>query len=41
VKGQEVVDKIASLPVSTGPDVNRPLQDVRIISAKLIKRKKD
>jgi hypothetical protein len=34
------VDKIASMPVSTGPDVNRPLTDVRILSAKLVKRKK-
>lgn len=40
VSGQEVVDKIATMPVSTGPDTNRPLQDVRMISAKLIKRKK-
>ena len=40
VSGQDVVDKIASMPVSTGPDVNRPLQDVRILSAQLIKRKK-
>ena len=40
VHGQEVVDKIAGMPVSTGPDTNRPLQDVRIVSAKLIKRKK-
>ena len=39
VKGMEVVDKIAGMPVSTGPDTNRPLQDVRIISAKLVKRK--
>lgn len=40
VSGQEVVDKIASMPVSTGPDTNRPLQDVRILSTRLIKRKK-
>lgn len=40
VSGQEVVDKIASTPVSTGPDLNRPLQDVRILSVKLVKRKK-
>ena len=40
VNGQEVVDKIATMPVSAGPDLNRPLQDVRILSAKLIKRKK-
>ncbi|GAA4743021.1 peptidylprolyl isomerase [Flavisolibacter ginsenosidimutans] len=40
VSGQDVVDKIASMPVSSGPDLNRPLQDVRILSAKLVKRKK-
>ena len=39
VIGLEVVDKIAAYPVSTGPDVNRPLQDVRILSARLVKRK--
>lgn len=38
VKGQEVVDKIAGMPVSAGPDTNRPLEDVRIISARLVKR---
>lgn len=41
VNGQEVVDKIATMPVSTGPDTNRPLQNVRILSAKLVKRKKN
>lgn len=41
VSGQEVVDKIATMTVSTGPDTNRPLQDVRILAAKLIKRKKN
>jgi cyclophilin family peptidyl-prolyl cis-trans isomerase len=40
VQGQEVVDKIAGMEVSSGQDLNRPLQDVRIISAKLVKRKK-
>jgi len=40
VKGQEVVDKIAVMQTSTGPDTNRPLQDVRILSARLVKRKK-
>jgi cyclophilin family peptidyl-prolyl cis-trans isomerase len=40
VRGLEVVDKIAGFAVSTGPDVNRPLQDVRILSARLVKRKK-
>ena len=40
VKGLDVVDKIASVPTSTGEDRDRPLEDVRIIKAKLIKRKK-
>jgi peptidyl-prolyl cis-trans isomerase B (cyclophilin B) len=38
VSGQDVVDKIATTQVSTGPDANRPLQDVRILSVHLIKR---
>jgi cyclophilin family peptidyl-prolyl cis-trans isomerase len=37
ISGLDVVDKIASVPTSAG---NRPVQDVRIIKAKLIKRKK-
>lgn len=41
VSGQEVVDKIATSPVSTGPDANRPLQNVRIVEAKLVKKKVD
>ncbi len=40
VSGQEVVDKIATTPVSTGQDANRPLADMRILSVKLVKRKK-
>jgi peptidyl-prolyl cis-trans isomerase B (cyclophilin B) len=40
VKGQEIIDKIAALPTSTGPDRDRPIEDVRIIRAKLIRRKK-
>jgi len=40
VKGLEVVDKIAAVPTSKGKDKDRPLQDVAIIKAKLIKRKK-
>jgi peptidyl-prolyl cis-trans isomerase B (cyclophilin B) len=40
VKGLEIVDTIAILPTSTGPDRDRPLEDVRIIKAKLIRRKK-
>jgi cyclophilin family peptidyl-prolyl cis-trans isomerase len=40
VKGLDVVDKIAAVPTSKGPDTDRPVEDVRIIKAKLIKRKK-
>ena len=40
VKGLEVVDKIATVQTSMGNDRDRPLEDVRIIKAKLIKRKK-
>lgn len=40
VKGLDVVDKIEAVPTSKGEDRDRPLQDVRIIKAKLIKRKK-
>jgi peptidyl-prolyl cis-trans isomerase B (cyclophilin B) len=40
VKGLEVVDKIAAVQTSMGNDRDRPLEDVRIIKAKLVKRKK-
>ena len=40
VKGLEVVDKIAAVQTSKAQDRDRPLQDVRIIKAKLIKRKR-
>lgn len=40
IKGLEVIDTIAAVPTSKGADRDRPLQDVRIIRAKLIKRKK-
>lgn len=39
VGGIEVVDSIAATPTSKGQDKDRPLTDVRIIRAKLIKRK--
>ena len=39
VKGMDVVDKIAGTPTSKSPDTDRPLEDVRIVKAKLIKRK--
>lgn len=40
VKGLEVVDSIAAVATSKGNDRDRPLQDVRIIKATLVKRKK-
>ncbi len=40
VKGIEVIDKIAAVQTSKGNDRDRPLEDVKIISTKLIKRKK-
>jgi peptidyl-prolyl cis-trans isomerase B (cyclophilin B) len=41
VRGIEVVDSIAATQVSKGPDLNRPLKDMRIITARLVKRKKN
>jgi peptidyl-prolyl cis-trans isomerase B (cyclophilin B) len=35
-----VVDKIASTATSKGTDKDRPEKDVRILKAKLVKRKK-
>jgi cyclophilin family peptidyl-prolyl cis-trans isomerase len=40
VKGLDVVDKIAAVETSKGEDRDRPIDDVRILKAKLIKRKK-
>jgi len=40
VKGLDVVDKIAAVETSKGVDRDRPVQDIRIIKAKLVKRKK-
>jgi peptidyl-prolyl cis-trans isomerase B (cyclophilin B) len=40
VKGLDVLDKIAAVQTSRGQDRDRPLEDVRIIKAKLIKRKR-
>ena len=40
VSGLEVVDRIASTATSKGEDKDRPLQNIRIIQAKLTKRKK-
>ena len=41
VKGLEVIDSIAAMPTSKAADRDRPLQDMRIISARLIKRDKN
>ena len=40
IKGLDVVDKIAAVPTSRGADIDRPLENVMIVKAKLIKRKK-
>jgi peptidyl-prolyl cis-trans isomerase B (cyclophilin B) len=40
VKGLDVVDRIAATSTSKGQDRDRPLDDVRILEAKLVKRKK-
>ncbi|MET0466509.1 MAG: peptidylprolyl isomerase [Chitinophagaceae bacterium] len=40
VKGLEVVDQIAAVETSKGQDRDRPVKDVIIIKAKLVKRKK-
>ncbi|MGZ8510310.1 MAG: peptidylprolyl isomerase [Chitinophagaceae bacterium] len=40
INGLDVVDKIAAVPTSRGADRDRPLENVVIIKAKLVKRKK-
>ena len=40
VKGLDVIDRIAAVQTSKVQDRDRPLQDVRILKAKLIKRKR-
>jgi cyclophilin family peptidyl-prolyl cis-trans isomerase len=40
IEGLDVVDKIAEVPTSKGEDRDRPLKDVQIIKARLVKRKK-
>jgi len=40
ISGLDIIDKIASSSTSMGQDRDRPLQDMRIIKAKLVKRKK-
>jgi peptidyl-prolyl cis-trans isomerase B (cyclophilin B) len=39
VRGLEVVDHIAGIETSKGPDRDRPLRDARILSVKLVKRR--
>jgi cyclophilin family peptidyl-prolyl cis-trans isomerase len=39
ISGMETVDKIAAVPTSKGEDLDRPINDVRILSSRLIKRK--
>lgn len=40
VTGLDILDKIAAVQTSKGADRDRPLQDVKIIKAKLVRRKK-
>jgi len=40
IKGLDVVDKIAAVQTSKGQDRDRPLEDVKITKAKLVKRKR-
>lgn len=40
IKGLDVIDSIAAVPTSRGADRDRPLEDIKIIAAKLVKRKK-
>jgi cyclophilin family peptidyl-prolyl cis-trans isomerase len=40
VRGLDVVDKIAAIQTSNSTDKDRPVEDARIIKAKLVKRKK-
>lgn len=40
VKGLDVIDSIAAVPTSKAADRDRPLSDVMIVKAKLVKRKK-
>jgi cyclophilin family peptidyl-prolyl cis-trans isomerase len=40
VKGLEIIDRIATTATSTAADRDRPLKDMRIIKARLVRRKK-
>ena len=41
IKGLDVVDSIAAVPTSMASDRDRPLTDVAIIKATLVKRRKN
>ena len=41
ISGLDVVDKIAATPTSKGSDRDRPLQDVRILRTRLVKKGKN
>lgn len=38
IKGYEVLDKIAAVPTSSGKDRDRPIRNVTILKAKMVKR---
>jgi len=40
VRGLDIIDKIASMATSKAQDRDRPLQDIRILKTKFVKRKK-
>ena len=40
IRGLDVIDKISAIPTSKDIDRDRPLEDVKILKAKLVKRKK-
>ncbi len=39
IQGIPVIDSIAAVPTSKGPDKDRPLKDVKVIRASMVKRK--
>ena len=41
VSGMEIVDKIAQKPTTGRPGGDKPLQDIKILNAKLVKRKRN
>jgi len=40
IKGFDVLDKIAAVPTSKSTDLDRPIEDVKILKMRLVKRKK-